>query len=100
MIASNTQPPHSADALGGLLEGARRLAVWTARLVFSMLVVMAAGVMAIATALAGLMLALAAILVSVTNQRERLRPVPVPARGAREGVILNARRTSHGWRVD
>lgn len=100
MIATPDHQIHRADLLSGLFEGGKRMAIWAIRVVFSMLVVIAAGIMAIATALAGLVLAFAAILVSFTNTRERLQPCPVPARGARQGVVLNARRTSRGWRVD
>jgi len=101
MIATHTQPPQSSDVLGSLLSGARRVLAIMARVVFSVLLVIAAGVVALATAVAGVLLALAALVVGLAGSRNRLRPQPVPARGASaEGVVLNARRTSHGWRVD
>ena len=100
MIATHTQQ-RSSDLSGSLIAGLRRMVSLAARVVFSVLLIMSAGIVAIATAMAGLLLALAAIVFSLAGTRDRLRPYPVPARGASsEGVVLDARRTSRGWRVD
>jgi|GEM_PF-4695208 len=100
MIAMHTQQT-SSDLSGGMIAGLRRMVSLAARVVFSVLLVLAAGIVAIATAVAGLLLALAALAVSLAGTRNRLRPYPVPARGASaESVVLDARQTSRGWRVD
>ena len=100
MIATHTHGT-STDLSGSLMARLRRAVGLAARVVFSVLLVMAAGIVAIATAVAGLLLALAALVVSLSGTNNRLQPYPVPARGASaEGVVLDARRTSRGWRVD
>lgn len=79
--------------------GARRAIAMMASLMVGLLLVMTAGIVALATAAAGILLAAAALIVSLFRDRQpaasRVRP-----EGSGGSTILNARRTSRGWTVE
>ena len=92
----------STNGLGGggsFFGSVKRLFAIIATFVVGALVLMAAGVVAIATAIVGLIIAFVAMFMRFGAYR---RPAPQEARantGSEDGV-LEARRTARGWTVD
>lgn len=65
------------------------------QILIGFVVVLAAGALAVMTAFAGLMLALAALVMRFAGQRQ-MKPVPVKT----SNVTLEARPTPRGWTVE
>lgn len=86
---------HSAASRAGLF--ARQITSGIAKLTLAAMIVMAAGLVAMMTAIAGLMIAGVALVMRFTAPRRELQPVRVRET---EGVTLNARRTPRGWTVE
>ena len=90
----------------GAINAFRRGITLTGQLLFGVLVVIAAGVLAVATATIGLILALAAIIIGLASGRRRVfvfssKQAQAKAQStADDGVTLEARQTPHGWTVD
>ncbi len=95
-----------AQASYSILDGTRRaarsagnLASLVAKLAFGALLIVAAGVIAITTAIFGIIIAFFAILLSLIMKAGGAKTAsPRDANGSND--ILEARRTSHGWTVD
>ena len=87
-----------SDLFARFGAGAKRAVALGASAVFAMLLVMTAGVVAIATAIAGLLLALAALVVRFASHRQRASASEKTPET--QGVVLEARRTSRGWTVE
>ena len=85
--------PHGFD-FAGTLRGGIALIV---QVVIGMMLVMTAGIVAVMTAMAGLLLGAAALVMRFAGGR-RMRPVHDV--GAGETVTLEARRTPRGWTVE
>ncbi len=85
--------PFRFDFSGALRRGLALLA----SLVIGMMLVLTAGVVAVMTAIAGLLLAAAALVMRFVGQR----PAPMgSAPDAAETITLEARRTPRGWTVE
>jgi membrane protein implicated in regulation of membrane protease activity len=69
---------------------------FVARLIVGVALVLVAGLVALLTFFAGLMLTAAAL--TLRSRRRRERPVPAVAEG--EPVTLEAHRTARGWTVE
>jgi UPF0716 family protein affecting phage T7 exclusion len=103
---TRTDDPIFANA-GANREGwAQRAVAWLrqafsagAHLMFGVLLVIAAAIVAVATAIVGLLLAAAALVARLVRPAG-FQPRPVPVRAVSRPVVLNARRTSRGWRVE
>ena len=96
MTANQSRNPVD-DLFAGLAGAAGAFARGVARLFLAVMIVLAAGLVAVAAAIAGLFLAAAALLMRYTGGRAR----PKPARaGSPEAMTLEARRTARGWTVE
>ena len=62
--------------------------------------VMVAGIVAVSTAIIGLLIAFAAMLLRAGAYRPQPAPVRTKDRTGRHGEVLDARRTARGWKVD
>ncbi|MGH1421128.1 MAG: hypothetical protein ACRBEQ_04860 [Hyphomonas sp.] len=80
-----------ARAFAFLREGG----AFMVQILIGFLVVLAAGAFAVMTAFAGLMLAVAALVMRFAGQRQ-MKPVPVK----KSAVTLDARPTPRGWTVE
>ena len=97
MTSESTAPRNSFDAREWLTSLRAGLAM-ILKVIMGGLVVIAAGILAVAIAMTGMILAAVAVIYRmVAGRPEDTRPSP-HADG--EGVILEARRTAHGWTVE
>lgn len=96
--AAGAEAPQGAFG-ARMMAWLRRFFSAGAHLVFGVLLVMAAAIVAVSTALVGLVLAAAALVARLVRPAG-LRPQPVPVAARSQPVILTARRTSRGWRVE
>ncbi len=98
MTADKTAPDAQAF-FRSAMNACRRGFALAAQIVFGGLVVLAAGVLAVATAVIGLILALAAIVIGLASGK---RPVAERAGTSttEDGVTLEAHRTPDGWTVE
>ncbi len=95
MTATQTAPLGFPQNLFALF---RRAGALFAKSALTILIVIMAGFMAVATAAAGLMLALLAILMNIFGSGDKRQAQPVGARS--ETVTLDARKTPRGWTVE
>ncbi len=79
---------------------ARRGVSIIATLTFFTLIVLTASVVAMATAVAGILLATAAFAVRFVSNRRPAEAAGTASAASDPAMILNARRTSHGWTVE
>ena len=106
MTAENTAP-NMQSLFRGAMNAFRRAMALTGQIIFGGLVVLAAGVLAVATAVIGLLLALAAIIIGLASGRNRVfvrsnHQTSSDAQRTSDGesVTLEARKTPHGWTVE
>ncbi|GAB5459548.1 MAG: hypothetical protein Hens3KO_25780 [Henriciella sp.] len=95
MTATQTAPfgfPNSALAF------LRRIAGFAAKTLLALAIIFAAGIIAIATAAAGIALATLALMMSLFGARRERGPVGAETEA--NGLTLEARRTAHGWTVE
>ncbi|MEZ5955386.1 MAG: hypothetical protein R3C13_13905 [Hyphomonas sp.] len=91
---TQTAPHPSGFPFANAFRGGLSLLV---QVMIGMMLVLTAGIVAVMTALAGVMLAAAALVMRFAGGR-RMRPSPHPA--GDEPVTLEARRTPRGWTVE
>ena len=95
MTATQTAPfgfPHN------LLVFLRRLGGLAAKAVLAVAIIFAAGIIAVATAAAGLALALVALMMRIfVGARNE---TSTPESNHEQGLTLEARKTPHGWTVE
>ena len=90
--------PDTPDYFGQLIRFGQNALRLVATLGLGALIVLVAGMIALMTAFAGLMLAATALVMRYLAPRQ---PQPVPAKASKgEPVTLNARRTPRGWTVE
>jgi hypothetical protein len=87
-------PPSS---LSGLVASLKASSSFAAKVIAGAVLIFAAGLVAMLTAFAGLMLAGTALLLRYVAVR---RPQPIPARVKDQPITLQARRTPRGWTVE
>lgn len=101
---TQAQMPFSgSDPLQAIWGFIRRTGSMIAKFSIGALLIMAAGVAALATAMVGLILAMAAIILRSTAKRRMARAGGNPSAsnaGNTGGDVLEARRTARGWTVD
>ena len=90
-------PPRAERSLPGVLASFRAGLGFATQVLVGAVLVFFASLIAMMTALAGLMLAAAALLLRYVSQRP---PARIPARVEDAPVTLNARRTPRGWTVE
>ncbi len=96
MTANQT---HAGDDIAAALaNGMRAFFAGSGKVFLAIMIVLAAGLLAVATAIAGLFLATAAIVIRLTGARRHRRASTSPQSG--ETVTLEAHRTAHGWTVE
>ena len=78
----------------------KRVIALIAAFVIGALVLMAAGVLAIATAIVGVIIAFVAMLLRFGAYRGPRGRASREAASDEDGVVLDARRTARGWTVD
>jgi len=96
MTATQASPfgfPHAQLAL------LRQFGRWSVRGGVALAIIVLAGMLAVATAIAGLALALGAVMIQLFARADRTRPATAPG-AAKEGITLTARRTPRGWTVE
>lgn len=86
------------DILAALANAGRAFLSGTGKVFLAVMIVLAAGLLAVATAIAGLFLATAAIVIRLTGAR-RKRPAAAASQSG-EAVTLEAHRTARGWTVE
>lgn len=91
-------PPRTARALPGLFASLRAGLGFATQVLVGAVIVFFASLIAMITALAGLMLAAAALLLRYVALRQPARMRPAPVDDA--PVTLQARRTPRGWTVE
>lgn len=95
MTANHTHA--GGDTLAAVSEAARRFMSASGKVFLAVMIVLSAGLLAVATAIAGLFLAAAAIVVRLTGSRGSRSASPRSEGGT---VTLEARRTARGWTVE
>ena len=85
---------------GGFFGSVKRVIALIAAFVIGALVLMAAGVLAIATAIVGVIIAFVAMLLRFGAYRRPRGRDPRESTAEGDGVVLDARRTARGWTVD
>lgn len=78
----------------------RQAGEWLRRLMIAFAVIVAAGILAVVTAIFGLVLAAVAILMRFAGQGRELRPQHSNTPRDGETITLEARRTPRGWTVE
>ena len=91
---TRTAPHPSGFDLAGALRSGLALIV---QVVIGMMLVLTAGIVALMTAMAGLLLGAAALVMRFAGRR-RMRPAADT--GSKEPITLEARRTPRGWTVE
>ncbi len=86
-----------AEPRAGLSGAMRATAGLFAHVVIAAMLLAAAGLVAVMTAFAGLMLGTAALVMRFAARRS---PAPIPVSANHGPVTLNARRTPRGWTVE
>ncbi len=94
-MTADTAARHPRAFLDAAFDLFHQAAALAARLVLGFLMVLAAGVVAVAMATAALLLAGAAIVFRFTR-----RPRPPRSPVSPDGITLEARRTARGWTVE
>ncbi|MEM1106207.1 MAG: hypothetical protein AAGH87_07430 [Pseudomonadota bacterium] len=85
----------------GLVDKAHAGLSWLARFAIAGLLIVFAGVLTVAAAVAGLVIASIALLLRFAAKGRVRAPRGRSAEWAQaEGITLEARRTDHGWRVE
>lgn len=77
----------------------RRGLLLAGRLILGAFIIMAAGVLAVATAVAGLVITAIAVVIGLLGRRHLARERR-PQSGSGSGVTLDAHRTPRGWTVE
>ncbi len=95
MTASQTAPFGFPQNLISLM---RRIGALLSKSAVGIVIVLMAGIIAVATAAAGIALAVAAVLLGLFAQR-RTEPV-VPDQNPPDSMTLDARKTPRGWTVE
>ncbi len=97
-MTANASARFTDNALARLGEGIQAGLRLLARIVLGGLFIVAAGIVALATAGLGLLIAFAAIIMrlSRSGKRDGARPGPQAA----DGFVLEARRSARGWTVE
>lgn len=98
MTANETRPAGS-DLLEAIAVRLREGLVLVAKVAIAGLLIIAAGVLAVATAIAGLVIAGIAILLRFIG-RQAGHPSTRRRAGTAGTITLEARRTGHGWTVE
>lgn len=83
-----------------ILNALRQLGAWVAKGFLALAIIFMAGIIAVATAFAGLALALVAVIMRLSGNRTDQGPVNVHEDTNGETVTLEARKTPHGWTVE
>lgn len=102
-MTMNDTRPGTANLLETLTAKLRGGMVLVAKLGIAGLLIVAAGVLAVATAIAGLVIASIAILLRFIGRRTPLHTEARsadPERGGQGSMTLEARPTAHGWTVE
>lgn len=92
MTANEARQP-IPDFASAIVHGVRRIMSALGKVFLAVMIVLAAGLLAVATAVAGLFLALAALVLRFSGTRPNVRE-----NGA--SVTLEAKRTARGWTVE
>lgn len=90
--------PGLNDILARLAGWLRHAVSLVASVAFGLLLLIAAGIVALATAFAGLLIAFAALIVRFTQNGRTHHGAGGSVRV--DGMVLQARRTARGWRVE
>lgn len=97
-MTANQTHPSNGDVFASLLAAGGQAMRLVGKVFLAVMIVLAASVVAFATAIAGLFLAAAALVIRFTGSRRR--PPKPGARPNGDPLTLDARRTAHGWTVE
>lgn len=98
MTANQT---HAGDDIAAAFSNiARAFAAGVGKVFLAVMIVLAAGLLAVATAVAGLFLATAAIVIRLTGARRHRAAKATAGADSGDTVTLEAHRTAHGWTVE
>lgn len=97
-MTNETAAPNPALDAGEIFAAMRRGLAMLLKVIMGGMVVLAAGIMAVSLAMVGLILAAAAVVYRFIAGTPQAAPVQTST--DREGVILDARQTPHGWTVE
>lgn len=93
----NSSPNYGLGVINGL-QGVLR---WCVKLVLGALAVLAAGILAIAAAMIGVLIASAIVLFRLTPQSKQARKAHAGSEDrSKDGVVLEASKTGRGWTVE
>lgn len=101
-MVTQRQRPYS-NLLGRITDGLRSIYRFAGRIILGGIALVAAGIVALAMTFIGVLIAIAAVISRL--MRGTARPVRARAGQSRptqneDGVILEARKTGHGWTVE
>lgn len=96
----NQTNPAGANPFSGLVEAARDILGFIAKLALAGLLVVVAGILAVLTAFAGLAIAGIALLMRFIGRAPVRRPRARTKWDEPGQVTLEARQTQHGWTVE
>ncbi len=102
MVAQQSRPrPMSfAPVMDSLVDGARAAMGFVAKVLFAAFIIVAAGALAVATAMVGLVIAGFAIVFRMIGHGATRRGRGYDRSAAEGPVTLEARRTARGWTVE
>ena len=90
----------SVSFLTGLLPALRQMGRWLSRGLLGLAIVLMAGILTIATAAAGIVLAALALIMRLSGTSAERDKTHFDARAEGEGLTLEARKTPRGWTVE
>ena len=97
-MTAETTAPNGPFSFNELIASLRNGLAVMLKLIMGGMVVVAAGILAVAVAMVGLILAAVAVGYRMVSGSPVAQGASPAAEG--EGVILEARRTAHGWTVE
>ncbi|MEO1643295.1 MAG: hypothetical protein AAFR74_08165 [Pseudomonadota bacterium] len=95
MTATQTNPN---NFMISLINGLKQALTWFAKGLIALALVVLAGMLAVMTAIAGMVIASAALLIGLAGSKRRTEDYTVREDG--EGLTLEARKTPRGWTVE
>lgn len=95
---THSQGPSMSGFGQAAMDMIRGAGDWMRRLLIAFAVILAAGLLAVATAMFGLLLAAIAVLMRFTGRHYPQRPARASTSDAK--ITLEARRTPRGWTVE
>ena len=99
-MTANPATSGIAEMLNWIVNAGRMVLRTMSRLALAVLIIFAAGFIAVATAFAGLFLAGVALILRYTKLRDPERRTATSGGTTTKGVTLEARQTARGWTVE